>query len=90
MARAVETVQPLIDERGHQSHAGRRQTSRLRVFGDPLRLTQALGNVLANAAKYTERGGQIRLTARQVDGIGRDPGARQRHRHPRRAAADDF
>jgi CheY-like chemotaxis protein len=41
----------------------------IRIFGDPLRLTQALGNVLSNAAKYTENGGQINLTARQVDGI---------------------
>jgi CheY-like chemotaxis protein len=33
-----------------------------------LRLTQALGNVLSNAAKYTENKGRINLVARQVDG----------------------
>jgi len=66
VARAVETVQPLIAERGHQLHLSVAPQS-IRVFGDPLRLTQAVGNVLSNAAKYTENGGQISLTARQVD-----------------------
>ena len=68
VARAVETVQPLIVERGHRLTLDVARES-IRVFGDPLRLTQALGNVLSNAAKYTENGGQISLTARQVDGI---------------------
>jgi signal transduction histidine kinase len=66
VARAVETVQPLIAERGHQLHLSV-ATQSIRVFGDPLRLTQALGNVLSNAAKYTDNGGQISLTAQQVD-----------------------
>jgi len=68
VARAVETVQPLIVERGHRFTLDVSRDS-IRVFGDPLRLTQAVGNVLSNAAKYTENGGQINLTARQVDGI---------------------
>ena len=39
------------------------------------------GNVLSNAAKYTERGGHITLSAaRERDGGG-DPDQRQRHRH---------
>jgi signal transduction histidine kinase len=67
VARAVETVQPLIVERGHRLTLDVARES-IRVFGDPLRLTQAVGNVLSNAAKYTENGGQINLTARQVDG----------------------
>lgn len=37
----------------------------LRVHGDSLRLTQAIGNVLSNAAKYTGRGGRITLHAEQ-------------------------
>jgi signal transduction histidine kinase len=68
VARAVETVQPLIAERGHQLTLDVAEPS-IRVFGDPLRLTQALGNVLSNAAKYTENGGRIGLVARQVDGV---------------------
>jgi signal transduction histidine kinase len=67
IARAVETVQPLIAERGHQLSLDVTQDS-MRVYGDPLRLTQALGNVLSNAAKYTENGGAISLVARHADG----------------------
>jgi signal transduction histidine kinase len=68
VARAVETVQPLIVERGHRLTLDVAEGS-IRVFGDPLRLTQALGNVLSNAAKYTENEGRISLVARQVDGV---------------------
>jgi CheY-like chemotaxis protein/nitrogen-specific signal transduction histidine kinase len=67
VARAVETVQPMIAERGHQLSLDVADEP-IRVFGDPLRLTQALGNVLSNAAKYTENQGRISLVARQVDG----------------------
>ena len=63
VARAVETVQPLIVERGHQFTI-EVPNEPIRVYGDPLRLTQALGNVLTNAAKYTERAGRISLVAR--------------------------
>ena len=65
--RAVESVQPMFAERGHELTIDVPDEP-IRVYGDPLRLTQALGNVLANAAKYTERDGRISLVARQVDG----------------------
>src|SRR6266436_355028 len=61
IARAVETVQPLVQERGHE-FTTEIPAGTLKVNADPLRLTQALGNVLGNAAKYTERGGRITLT----------------------------
>jgi signal transduction histidine kinase len=64
VSRAVETVQPLIVERGHQFTIDV-PNEPIRVYGDPLRLTQALGNVLTNAAKYTERAGRISLIARR-------------------------
>src|SRR5262249_12113175 len=69
VARAVETVQPTMAERGHHLTADvPRQPTR--VHGDALRLTQALGNVLANAAKYTEKAGRIALVVRQTgDGV---------------------
>jgi len=65
VARTVETVQPLIDDRGHRLMVSVPPGS-LAVFADPTRLSQALGNVLGNAAKYTERGGQIELSARHL------------------------
>jgi signal transduction histidine kinase len=61
ITRAVETVQPLIQERGHELMLHVPQES-LRINGDPTRLTQALSNVLGNAAKYTDRGGRIELS----------------------------
>jgi CheY-like chemotaxis protein/two-component sensor histidine kinase len=66
VARAVETVQPMITERGHQLRVEVPREP-IRVHGDALRLIQALGNVLANAAKYTERVGQISLVVQQVN-----------------------
>jgi signal transduction histidine kinase len=64
IARAVETVQPLMQARGHE-FTSEIPAGTLRINADPLRLTQAFGNVLGNAAKYTERGGRISLTVRQ-------------------------
>jgi signal transduction histidine kinase len=61
VARAVETIQPLLEERGHVLTLDVPDRT-LAVDGDALRLTQAIGNVLGNAAKYTERGGRINLT----------------------------
>jgi signal transduction histidine kinase len=66
VSRAVETVQPMMVERGHQLIVDVPNVP-IRVYGDSLRLTQALGNVLSNAAKYTEGAGRICLAARQVD-----------------------
>ena len=60
ITRAVETVQPLLQERDHQLTL-LIPPEPLRVNGDTTRLTQALANVLGNAAKYTDRGGRIAL-----------------------------
>lgn len=44
------------------------------VDGDPTRLTQVIYNLLSNAAKFTERGGTIRLSARGDGRAGEDAG----------------
>ena len=62
--RAVETVTPVIEARGHTLKVEIPQRP-LAIYGDPLRLTQALGNVLGNAAKYTDAGGHITVRARR-------------------------
>src|SRR5262249_27227821 len=64
--RAVETTHPLISERSHDLVV-EVPDEPVKVLGDPTRLTQALGNVLSNAAKYTEKGGRIAITVR-LDG----------------------
>ncbi|MBV8854030.1 MAG: response regulator [Sinobacteraceae bacterium] len=66
IGRAVETVQPLVSERRHRLTVQLPENP-IWVSGDPLRLTQVIGNVLSNAAKYTDPGGSITVTAR-LDG----------------------
>jgi len=67
ITRAVETIHPLVQERHHDLILQLAPGS-LRVSGDATRLTQALGNVLGNAAKYTDRGGRIELTCERHGG----------------------
>jgi PAS domain S-box-containing protein len=62
VARAVETVQPLVDAQRHELGV-RLPPESLLLDADPVRLCQVVGNLLTNAAKYTEPGGRIRLTA---------------------------
>ena len=67
VARAVETMQPSIDARGHQLTVTM-PPEPLPVDADPIRLSQVIGNLLDNASKYTRRAGRIFLT------IGREGG----------------
>jgi PAS domain S-box-containing protein len=64
---AVETSQPLIAERG-QELTVEVPPEEIWVDADPVRLSQALTNLLNNAAKYTGRGGRIWVTALRSDG----------------------
>jgi len=57
---AVETAQPQIDGAGHKLSL-LLPPARLMVEGDRARLAQAFTNLLSNAAKYTDPGGQIEL-----------------------------
>ena len=59
--RALETSQPLIDAKRHRLSV-ELPSEPARVQGDPVRLAQAVSNLLNNAAKYTDHGGQIRLS----------------------------
>ena len=64
---AVETSQPLIAERG-QELTVEVPPEEVWIDADPVRLSQALTNLLNNAAKYTGRGGRIWVTASRSDG----------------------
>ncbi len=61
--RAIESVRPLIDERGHRI-ALDLPTEPVTFLADPARLGQVFANLLNNAAKYTDVGGRIWLRAR--------------------------
>jgi signal transduction histidine kinase len=60
LADALETVQPQIDGAGHKLTV-LQPAMKLAVQGDRARLAQAFINLLSNAAKYTDPGGQLEL-----------------------------
>lgn len=66
VARAVETVQPMLTQQKHELHVDM-PAEPLVVMGDLTRVTQVIGNVLANAVKYTNSGGKIELSAKPDD-----------------------
>src|SRR5207237_2196174 len=67
VARAVETVQPLVDGQQHRLSVVLPDQP-VWLDADVVRLGQVLANLLSNAAKYTEPGGQIGLTAAIEEG----------------------
>jgi signal transduction histidine kinase len=64
IASALETSKPLIDAARHQLDL-KLPAEPLTPIADSVRLSQVLSNLLNNAAKYTQDGGQIWLTARR-------------------------
>lgn len=60
---ALETAQPLIAAKRHRLEVQLDAPS-LELQVDPLRLSQVLANLLTNAAKYTDPGGSIVLSAK--------------------------
>lgn len=59
---AIETARPAIDAKQHRLSI-ELPSRNLSFSADPLRLAQILSNLLINAAKYTDPGGQIHLRA---------------------------
>jgi PAS domain S-box-containing protein len=62
---AVETSRPVIDGGGHELTVSL-PSEPVYLDADPVRLAQVFANLLNNAAKYTDRGGRIRLAAERV------------------------
>jgi PAS domain S-box-containing protein len=59
---ALETSRPLIEAAGHELTVSL-PSEPVYIDADLVRLAQVFGNLLNNAAKYTDRGGHIWLTA---------------------------
>ncbi|MFZ6876374.1 response regulator [Undibacterium sp. Di27W] len=77
LSAAVETIAPAMEKRQH-TFAFHPPTQPIWLSGDPTRLAQAVGNLLHNAAKFTNIGGAIelvvKLTEKQVSISVRDNG----------------
>ncbi|MCO5167788.1 MAG: hybrid sensor histidine kinase/response regulator [Planctomycetes bacterium] len=65
LARAVEHALPLLEQRRHRLAVD--VAPGLRAQADPVRLAQVVGNLLTNAARYTDAGGSVRLSAGRED-----------------------
>ncbi len=68
LTKAVEMASRLLEQRSHRLTV---DVDRTLVWqGDPVRLAQAVANLLTNAARYTDIGGQILLSAWRDDDEG--------------------
>jgi CheY-like chemotaxis protein/two-component sensor histidine kinase len=65
---AVEAVRPLLDSKSHQFKVTL-PLEPVALDVDPLRLSQVIGNLLTNAAKYTDAGGHITLSGHLEGGM---------------------
>jgi signal transduction histidine kinase/CheY-like chemotaxis protein len=67
IAHAVEISRPLIESAGHALTVTC-PPQPVWVYGDAVRLSQVVANLLNNAAKYTLEGGQLRLSVHDEAG----------------------
>jgi PAS domain S-box-containing protein len=78
LERSVESARGLFDRR-RQDLSVSLSGEPIWVEGDPVRLEQVFVNLLSNAAKYTDEGGSINVSARRINGFAtvsvRDTGA---------------
>jgi len=65
---AIETSKPLIEAASHRLEVTLPKEP-VRLHADPVRLSQALSNLLNNAAKYTPNRGHIHLKVTREDGM---------------------
>jgi signal transduction histidine kinase/ActR/RegA family two-component response regulator len=64
---AIEMARPHVEAKRHVLQIELPEED-LALDIDPLRIAQVIGNLLTNAAKYTDAGGRIRLSARREGG----------------------
>jgi signal transduction histidine kinase len=67
VSNAIETVQPLIQERHHRLATVLPDTP-VWLQADPWRLEQVFVNLLANASRYTDAGGELTVCVHRRDG----------------------
>ena len=68
-----DTLEPLARETGFRLEVGRFQRPAI-VRGDRDELLQVMQNLVQNAFKYGERGGQVRIEAKHIPSLGRQSG----------------
>ncbi|HEY5956720.1 MAG TPA: response regulator [Polyangiaceae bacterium] len=66
VAKAIEMASPLLEQRNHRLTVELPRHG-LKVNGDAPRLSQAVSNLLTNAAKYTPAGGNIGIRAEKAE-----------------------
>lgn len=64
VARAVEMASPLLENKQHHLHVDV-PSADFDLYGDPIRLSQVVANLLTNAARYTPPAGEIAVVARR-------------------------
>ena len=67
IANAVEMVEPQLRAKQHRASIATSSFQPIYIEGDPARLVQCVVNVLSNAAKYTNSGGEVRIHTRVED-----------------------